>query len=924
MCVPIDHLAMYLDYHGYADDRPVDRPDVFRSGAGWIDLGLTVPVTGATLHAIGSHVHPESGRTLGSGTAKVSGYSVLFTCHKSVSIVACFDSRVRQAFQDAVKVTVTAAEVLSGMARDRRGVRHDTDAVQPTGRVLAVGHFEHQNRNQEPHEHADVFWLNATCVDRRRDVWRALQVGLLMRSQVDLWDFLNLELACRLRELGYAATYADGVTSLPFVPPSLCKKMSSRADEIMGWYRASGYTEEKVTSGRVERARRSDARKASARAKSEELSPEAMQERLEKADAVAVREIQRAVAAAEVGSAKSDPAVRSTPDDLDAVVDRLPLGTAHYLDVRLACAVASTHPGVISPVAALERMRKRFRRPEAAPWTLAVSLPEPETISLPVIRGLSALGEASRSRTADRKPPARAALRSSATASENSIAASRSSVVGVVGTVAQLDRFARVVLGRKMPGRRSTRPVVVPAEPRIAIIDARRALIDEALRVAGAEIKSGRRVVLLLDQRDPAHSRTLSRLPGAPFFLRGKPRKKKQKRPAVKFTAFVDATGNGPPRRGRAVFMYMGGQGRSLRIVEPPKEAIRHYAAVDPSTRKLLSFRRFRRERVVLTPGTRIAYVGREKDARVEVGVVDQVRDRRSIRLRDRQIIDGTKVTLFVLRTPTRRVASPNLALPDVRKPSGPRKRSKRPKTQMAPEEVVPTDPVLARAPVRKPGSKKPRTPKWAPPAQLELPAEDATRPVSAEDPGKPSTVVEAQPNEVPALPVVTTIGPAEVASIPVKVAVPEADQKIPVSPVPPAPGSEAPQTTSAPDPETQANVSGVWQAIHDPDETKQVIPPPSGGSSALDVEEAPDKVAGKEAEHASESQRAPVQMQGGGAGARPPEPESDKPQASLPSPDDADLELDVPGSASKADLLRPIEAAREPRDPNQVPPDID
>jgi conjugative relaxase-like TrwC/TraI family protein len=207
----------YLAQHLRANDYWAEGEKQVRGQ--WIGqaaprLGLDGAVTDRPFEALRLNRDWRSGKRLTARANKktrMALFDIQISAPKDVSVLAIVggDDRVREAFVESVETILVEMEHYAAV-RERRGEARDTEAFRLTGDFVGALFFHDASRDLDPQLHAHTVLANATW-DGERSRWMALQHAEMMRASPYLRQAFYLELAGKLRRLGYE-TYGMSAT----------------------------------------------------------------------------------------------------------------------------------------------------------------------------------------------------------------------------------------------------------------------------------------------------------------------------------------------------------------------------------------------------------------------------------------------------------------------------------------------------------------------------------------------------------------------------------------------------------------------------------------------------------------------------------------------------------------------------------------
>ncbi|VVM07104.1 MobF family relaxase [Methylacidimicrobium tartarophylax] len=129
-----------------------------------------------------------------------TAYDINLTCPKSVSIMAEFDPRIKQAFREASREAFGELEKWAAR-RVRDGGNHETKNSRVTGNLAAALFFHDTNRDIDPHLHCHCVVANATRGEGGRVY--ALETSEIFAQMTYLGRVQESLLARKVAALGY-------------------------------------------------------------------------------------------------------------------------------------------------------------------------------------------------------------------------------------------------------------------------------------------------------------------------------------------------------------------------------------------------------------------------------------------------------------------------------------------------------------------------------------------------------------------------------------------------------------------------------------------------------------------------------------------------------------------------------------------------
>jgi conjugative relaxase-like TrwC/TraI family protein len=198
------------------------------------ELGLVGKVDPATFKELlaGQVAGQQLGRHRQNGEIEHHpGWDFAVNAPKSVSIMALVagDERIIAAHEHAVGTALGYLEEHATLRRrEDGGIVHET-----TGRLILARFTEHASRELDPHLHTHAVVMNIT---NRGDGERmaSLETRAMFAEQMVAGQIYRNDLACRLRELGYAIEQnpRSGLFEISGVPQALARDFSQRAEQI--------------------------------------------------------------------------------------------------------------------------------------------------------------------------------------------------------------------------------------------------------------------------------------------------------------------------------------------------------------------------------------------------------------------------------------------------------------------------------------------------------------------------------------------------------------------------------------------------------------------------------------------------------------------------------------------------------------------
>ncbi len=174
-------------------------------GEGAKALGLAGPVTEKPFEQLRQNRNPFTGEPLTARdhANRIVFFDIQLSAPKDVSVLATVggDSRIRDAFAESVKITLTEMERFAAV-RERRGGAARSEEYRLTGNFVGALFFHDTSRDLDPQLHAHAVLANATWSGERLE-WLALKQNEMLRASPYLRQVLYRELAGRLRALGY-------------------------------------------------------------------------------------------------------------------------------------------------------------------------------------------------------------------------------------------------------------------------------------------------------------------------------------------------------------------------------------------------------------------------------------------------------------------------------------------------------------------------------------------------------------------------------------------------------------------------------------------------------------------------------------------------------------------------------------------------
>ncbi|MVM34457.1 relaxase domain-containing protein [Spirosoma sp. HMF4905] len=215
-------------------------------------IGITGSVTQDTFFALCENVNPVTGGTLTPRTKeeRTTGYDINFHCPKSVSIlhVLSNDTHIRDAFEEAVRLTMLDMEADSRTRVRKKGANNERDTSE-----LIWADFIHQTARPvgdhlpDPHLHAHCFVFNATW-DKDEKQMKAVQFRDIKRDMPYYQARFHKRLSDQLIEQGYQIRRTGKSFEIEGVPEPVIDLFSKRTDEIGRVAKEKGITDAKELS----------------------------------------------------------------------------------------------------------------------------------------------------------------------------------------------------------------------------------------------------------------------------------------------------------------------------------------------------------------------------------------------------------------------------------------------------------------------------------------------------------------------------------------------------------------------------------------------------------------------------------------------------------------------------------------------------
>jgi conjugative relaxase-like TrwC/TraI family protein len=204
---------------------------------------LRAPARGRTITARTFDLETGEWRENSKQLKPVSGYDLVFSCPKSVSLVHALtdDERMRQEISDAHEASWQAALVY--LEREACVVRRGKGGlIREQGAGFVAAAFRHRtSRAQEPHLHTHVVVANVACAEDGE--WRALDGEAILKTYRLAAGYLyeahlRHELTCRL---GLEWTQpVKGMGELADVPEEAIRAFSTRRQSLVEHMEALG------------------------------------------------------------------------------------------------------------------------------------------------------------------------------------------------------------------------------------------------------------------------------------------------------------------------------------------------------------------------------------------------------------------------------------------------------------------------------------------------------------------------------------------------------------------------------------------------------------------------------------------------------------------------------------------------------------
>jgi conjugative relaxase-like TrwC/TraI family protein len=206
-------------------------------------LSLCGPVTHTEFKSALNGVDPKTGERLvrlGPGGQRLSGWDMIFSAPKSVSVLwALSNEPERQAIEHAHRSAVrTAAEHLE---RTWAWARRGRDGWKEQTAGLLMAQFDHHtSRASDPQIHTHCFIFN--LAPRWDGSWGAVAGRELYRAQKDAGAVYRRALASELERLDYHLDREQKIFRVAAIPYDVERAFSKRRQAIEEAARAYGYT----------------------------------------------------------------------------------------------------------------------------------------------------------------------------------------------------------------------------------------------------------------------------------------------------------------------------------------------------------------------------------------------------------------------------------------------------------------------------------------------------------------------------------------------------------------------------------------------------------------------------------------------------------------------------------------------------------
>ena len=174
----------------------------------------------------------SAGRQRKDGTSlHRSGIDLTFSAPKSVSILACQDKRLEEAFQRALSETVSHIE--KGYIQTRHKTGKGDMYFEQTSKSL-IASFEHRcSRELDPQLHAHCVVMNMTKSKNGQTM--AMLNDKLYQNKMYFGQFFRNELAAEIKNLGYSVEVTDrqkGFFEIKGVSQEIIETFSKRREAV--------------------------------------------------------------------------------------------------------------------------------------------------------------------------------------------------------------------------------------------------------------------------------------------------------------------------------------------------------------------------------------------------------------------------------------------------------------------------------------------------------------------------------------------------------------------------------------------------------------------------------------------------------------------------------------------------------------------
>ncbi|MGV3569882.1 MAG: MobF family relaxase [Ramlibacter sp.] len=229
------------DFDDYARGEPDAGPPPFWACKGAAILGLDDIAEAEQVERLARGFHPVTGAALvkGAGDGHVMGLDMTFSAPKDFSAVfAGADEPTREALLEALRESAkTALDYAEQAALTRHG--HAGLVKQKAEASVAACYTHFASRALDPQLHVHAFLFN---VGKRQgaDEWSALEHRPQFDKKMATGILFRVELAHRLRTLGFAVAAAGPYFAIQGVSAEQREALSTRSREIGERLRAAG------------------------------------------------------------------------------------------------------------------------------------------------------------------------------------------------------------------------------------------------------------------------------------------------------------------------------------------------------------------------------------------------------------------------------------------------------------------------------------------------------------------------------------------------------------------------------------------------------------------------------------------------------------------------------------------------------------